>query len=91
MKTKKVKNPEVKLQAGTTVLVFGNGPDDRYYLDCAMKGKDMIGILFNLDQWLRGKLKHGHQFQTPDEALEACRTYLSDCVNDEDLWHLINQ
>lgn len=58
------------------ILEF-NLPEDRDEFTLAKDGHGWYCACLDLDNWLRGKLKHGHEFKTADEALEACRKYLN--------------
>jgi hypothetical protein len=41
----------------------------------------MLCIIGNLEDALRSYLKYGHEFKTPEEALEAIRARLHEEVN----------
>jgi hypothetical protein len=41
----------------------------------------MLCIIGNLEDTLRSYLKYGHQFKTPEEALEAIRARLHEEIN----------
>jgi len=38
----------------------------------------MAGAILDLDNSLRGWMKHGHKFTTPEEAIAAVREMISD-------------
>ena len=88
---KKEKASAVELKSGTVILVFGQGEDDKYEMECTMKGSSMCHVLYEMDMWLRGKLKYGHQFKTADEALEACREALHEEITDAGISNLVWQ
>lgn len=80
----------IQLKPGT-VLVFGRGADEKYELECAIRGSAMCAALCQMDMWLRGQLKHGNQFKTVDEALEACRAELREEIENSGASHLVGQ
>jgi hypothetical protein len=47
----------------------------------AVHAPQLAGTLCDLDEALRGWLKHGHTFATPDAALQACRDHLTESMN----------
>lgn len=52
-------------------------PEEKEEFILASKGQDSWSALFEMDQWLRNKLKHGHNYYDADEALEAVRDQLN--------------
>jgi hypothetical protein len=60
-------------------------PDEREEHSDAVNGTAWKAVAWHLDNLLRGWIKYGHEFKTPDDALQAARDALNDCVNDEDL------
>lgn len=46
--------------------------------DLMLHASDWVSAMWNLDNWLRGKIKHGHDFSDVEEALDAVRTRLHD-------------
>ena len=52
------------------ILKF-NLPEDQYEFDMACKGSVMHTILWDMDQWLRGKIKYA----PADQTEEAYRVY----------------
>jgi len=61
-----------------------NLPEEKYEYKSALQGADLRLTVFNLDNMLRGFLKHGHSFNSADEALEAIRASLREeleCYN----------
>lgn len=58
-------------------LLSFNLPDDRQALHLAQLGPGLHAVLHSfLHVWLRNKLRHGHEFKTADDALEAVQTEL---------------
>jgi len=51
-------------------------PEEKYEHKAALQGADLRLTVSNLDNMLRGFLKHGHSFKTATEALEAIRASL---------------
>ena len=62
------------------ILEF-NLPEDQREFEIANQSKDMLCIIGNLEDALRSYLKYGHQFKTPEEALQAIRTRLHEEIN----------
>ena len=62
------------------ILEF-NLPEDQREFEIANQSKDMLCIIGNLEDALRSYLKYGHEFKTPEEALEAIRTRLHEEIN----------
>ena len=62
------------------ILEF-NLPEDQREFEIANQSKDMLCIIGNLEDALRSYLKYGHEFKTPEEALQAIRTRLHEEVN----------
>jgi hypothetical protein len=58
-----------------------NLPEDQREFDIANQSKDMLCIIGNLEDTLRSYLKYGHEFKTPEEALQAIRTRLHEEIN----------
>lgn len=46
----------------------------------AVHAPQLAASLCDLDEALRTWLKHGHEFKTADEALQACRDHLMDSL-----------
>ena len=59
--------------------------EDRDQLTLALHGWAWWRVSWDVDQWLRGKLKHGHEFKTADEALQACRDFLHETMSAENV------
>lgn len=57
-------------------------PEDEWDFKAAQSGTKMRGLFFEIDQDLRNKLKHGHEFKSPDEALEYVRSIIHEGVGD---------
>jgi len=62
------------------ILEF-NLPEDQREFEIANQSKDMLCIIGNLEDTLRSYLKYGHQFKTPEEALEAIGARLHEEIN----------
>jgi len=62
------------------ILEF-NLPEDQREFEIVNQSKDMLCIIGNLEDTLRSYLKYGHEFKTPEEALQAIRTRLHEEVN----------
>jgi hypothetical protein len=58
-----------------------NLPEDQREFEIANQSKDMLCIIGNLEDTLRSYLKYGHEFKTPEEALQAIRTRLHEEIN----------
>lgn len=54
------------------ILEFDLPEDASEFEDCA-KGPKFSAAAWNFDQTLREWLKYGHEFKTPDAALQAAR------------------
>jgi len=52
---------------------------------CAVNGRNYQLALYEVDQKLRGWLKHGHEFKTVDDALEKVRDELHQELNNKNL------
>lgn len=64
-------------------LVFDSEEEDgQRGVECAMRGAAMASVLWDFDQWLRGKIKYGNGFKTVDEALETVREELRILVDE---------
>ena len=57
------------------ILEF-NLPEENEEHKVAVNSMGWHLLAYDMDQWLRGKLKHGHEFKSADEALEATRDEL---------------
>ena len=66
------------------ILEF-NLPEDQFDFDTAVSAQKYYGILFDLDQKLRGEIKHGHGFKTANEALQVTRQFLNDSMMEADI------
>ena len=51
-------------------------PEESHEHAHALLGHLYAAALDDMDEWLRLKLKHGHDFNSIDEALQACRDEL---------------
>lgn len=59
----------------TATLTFNLPEEDSEYKR-AIFANDIHMQIDSARNQIRGWLKHGHNFKTPDEALEACREWL---------------
>ena len=57
-----------------------NCPDDQDQATLAIKGADLYCVVADLDETLRGWIKHGREFSTPVEALQSARDALHDAM-----------
>jgi len=55
-------------------------PDDRNEHIIAVHAMDWALTVWDMSRELRDWLKHGHEFKTPDEALEAVQSKLFDII-----------
>jgi len=54
--------------------------DDRDQVIMAIKAPDYYACLWDLDQGMRNKLKHGHKM-SGDDAIEYVRSFIADNVD----------
>lgn len=87
-KSKRDKTPILMFPPNSAILIFDK-TEQKYDLACAMKATAMAGILWDMTEWLRGKLHHGHNFATPGDALEACQAALRDQIDSEGVYSTI--
>jgi len=59
-----------------------NIPEEKDEFKMAIRGFDYWVVLWDLSQWLRGKLKYDHEYKTADEALEAVQTELYNLIDE---------
>lgn len=55
-------------------------PEEKSDFNLASKSRDWCGTLWDLDNYLREKLKYGNDFKSADEALESVREYLHEMM-----------
>ena len=60
-------------------------PRDKENFDAAAKGMDWALVVWEIDQLLRNKLKHGELFPNTRETLEKIRDTLNDMLVDKGL------
>lgn len=65
----------------TATLNF-NLPEDEFDFKCAVKGAAAVSVIDETLNQLRQWIKYGHEFKTPDEALEAVREFMRDELSD---------
>ena len=58
-------------------------PEEADEFKMATRGFDYWNVLWDLSQWLRGKLKYGHEYKTADEAIEEMQTELYQLIDDQ--------
>ena len=63
------------------VTIEFNLPEEKDEHTLAIKGGEFWSALWELDQDLRGWLKHGHQFKTVDDALDTIREKIHESVD----------
>lgn len=63
-------------------------PEEKEEFIKAQNGVITHSIICDLDTMLRSYLKHGHNFKTPDEAIDYVRNYLHNLLKSEniDIW-----
>ena len=61
----------------TAILKFDLNTE-RYEHELALHGADWSFVVMELDNWLRGKLKHGNLHPEADAALQSARDLLYD-------------
>lgn len=64
----------------TATLKF-NLPDEDAEFHMALHGHEFYAVVSDMDNWLRSKLKYGHEFKSADEALEEARKELRDLMS----------
>ena len=55
-------------------------PEDRSEHHLAIHASDWWLVAWDLDQWLRSALKHGHNYDSADAALEGARDELHELI-----------
>ena len=62
-------------------------PEDKQDFDFATQGSNWWNVCWEMDQWLRGQLKHPPDDMSDDtyKALEECREKLREIINDNNL------
>lgn len=66
------------------ILTF-NLPKDQYDFSCAIDGSKWRGVVYDLSVTLRNRLKHGHEYKSADEVLEAVKSELWALCNDANI------
>jgi len=68
------------------ILKF-NLPDDQLDFDLAVNGSKWMGAMWQLDQWLRGQIKHPPENMSDDtyKAFEETRDMLHEILQEEGL------
>lgn len=57
-------------------------PEEREEHDTAVHAMDWKMVVLDMDNFLRGKLKYGHGYESVDEALEKARDELRGFIHD---------
>lgn len=57
-------------------------PEERENHLVAIHAEDLYYVIYEVDLLLRNGLKYGHEYKTPDEALEAIRDFLHNELRD---------
>lgn len=60
-------------------------PNEEVEHHAAVHGMAYRNALSDIRQSIRGKMKHGHEFKTADEALEYVRQVVQDALEDAEL------
>ena len=56
-------------------------PSDQEFHKWAVEAPNLVSIITDLDNHCRNALKHGHDYETPDEVLETVRDQIREAVN----------
>jgi hypothetical protein len=67
-----------------------NLPEDNEDHWLAIKAGSLHSVLYEFDNYLRNKLKHGDLSEPVDEALSITREYLNDLMHDYDVQGLFS-
>ena len=57
--------------------------DERTEAVAALFGFNFYSCLWDVSQEIRTKLKHGHDFNSADDALEWCRSYIYESLESD--------
>jgi len=76
---KKLKANQVKLSGWILI------PEDKNEADLCFNGVKWALVAQDMDNALRNKIKYGHQFKTPKEALEWARIELDEILTSQNL------
>jgi hypothetical protein len=66
-------------------IIEFNLPDDQAEHYCAIKGADMLNVLWELKAELRGMLKYGELPDTQYEIVEKIQDFLMSSLDDNDV------
>jgi hypothetical protein len=66
------------------ILIFPL-PEDENDFEIAVNAMDWALTSWDMDKWLREKLKYGHKFKSASEALEAVRDELRTILAEHNL------
>lgn len=56
-------------------------PEDKNEFILASNAQEYYSVLWDISQTIRSKLKHGHDFKSPEEALEWIQSFICERVN----------
>lgn len=57
----------------------------------AVRAHCFVSVIFDLDNHIRNWLKHGHKFDSADDALEKVRDLLWESLREEDLVGIVQR
>ena len=62
-------------------------PNDKWEFQMANESAGMHSVIWDMDQWLRGKIKHAPDNMSEDtyNAFEVCREQLHEFINDNNI------
>ena len=62
-------------------------PNDKWEFQMANESAGMHSVIWDMDQWLRGKIKHAPDNMSEDtyNAFELCREQLHEFINDNNI------
>jgi hypothetical protein len=66
-------------------IIEFNLPEDQAEHYCAIKGADMLNVLWELKAELRSMLKYGELPEQQYKIVEQIQGYLIQCLNDNDV------
>ncbi len=72
-------------QNNMKAIIEFNLPEDQAEHYCAIKGADMLNVLWELKAELRSMLKYGELPEQQYKIVEQIQGYLIQCLNDNDV------
>ena len=60
-------------------------PEENYEFSNAINGANMRSVLWEFDQWLRGKIKYDHLTDEEFKTYQNCRDHLRNLLNEENI------